>query len=392
LSGLSPLDDRFWTGEDPRILLPDPDAGVARAVAEALDGRARPASVVFSSSGSTGTPRLTVLTRAALEHSARLAVAWQSLGPADRLACVLPLHHVGGFALVARARASGASVVVAAEAWHPERFVSWCGDEAATIVSLVPTQVFDLVRGNLHCPPRLRAAVVGGGRLNGELESEARQLGWPVLSSYGMTECASQVATEHPERRPPGPGWLPVLDGWQTRLAADGRLAVRGDALFCGRVVPDGTGWCFEPVPLADGWFETMDVCDRTSTPDGQVWLHPRGRADDMVKIRGELVSLADAQNELEGLARSCGLDPRDLAVSDVPDPRTGARLVVVAAERVRADLRQVVDCFNRRAPAFARLEGLVLVSDLPRSPLGKLRRGELRRLAGAAATGEGAP
>ena len=37
--------------------------------------------------------------------------------------------------------------------------------------------------------------MTGGGALDPSLYKQARDLGWPLLPSYGLTECGSQVAT-----------------------------------------------------------------------------------------------------------------------------------------------------------------------------------------------------
>src|SRR5207253_1068669 len=87
------------------------------------------------------------------------------------------------------------SKVVKGGEWNPARTVKKWKDRKVTLTSLVPTQVFDLVSANLTAPKNLRAAVIGGGALDPSLYLKARELGWALLPSYGLTECASQVAT-----------------------------------------------------------------------------------------------------------------------------------------------------------------------------------------------------
>lgn len=45
--------------------------------------------------------------------------------------------------------------------------------------SLVPTQVVDLVNGEIQAPPGVRCIIVGGGALDMETGRRARALGWP---------------------------------------------------------------------------------------------------------------------------------------------------------------------------------------------------------------------
>ena len=374
LIGLSPEDPAFWQGMGARILLPSP-----AVAAPDLAGLPLPAgAVVFSSSGSTGDPKFTVLTRQALLASARLVVDWLGIGAGDRLLCPLPLYHVGGFGILARARVAGAAFQVIDTRWNAGNFATIARDWRATITSLVPSQVFDLVRERVVSPPSLRLVVVGGGHLAPDLDSEARQLGWPILASFGMTETASQIATEKPGLRAPGAGWLPVVDGWSVANASDGRLRVRGDGLFAGRLRHGSSGWIFEPVETEENWFTTSDYAEITRS-NGQDWVRPLGRADDSIKIRGELVALSAVARELDGLARAAGLHPADVAIIDIADPRAGRALVLAGAASAAGQLPALCDAFNRRAPAFARIEKVVQLDRIPRSPLGKLQRTRLR-------------
>ena len=134
---------------------------------------------------------------------------------------VLPAFHVGGLGIHARAFLSGARVEVGS--WDPGRFAA---SDAMTLASLVPAQVSDLVERRLPPPRHLRAVVVGGGALSDELYRAARDLGWPVLPSYGMTECCSQIATASRA----GPE-LVLLDHLEAR-SDGGHLAFRGELRF----------------------------------------------------------------------------------------------------------------------------------------------------------------
>lgn len=344
-----------------------------------LDGLEIPRdAVVFPTSGSTGEPAFVVQTLASLAASANTVNRWLGLGPEDVFFCPLPLGHVGGFGMWMRARCSGGRLVVDDTKWDARNFFRRLEEEAATVISLVPTQVYDLVQTGLPCPSGLRVAVVGGGHLRSDLESEARQLGWPVLGSFGMTETCGQIATERPDLPDPGPDWLPVIDGWEVATHDDGLLMVRGPGLLAGKIECETGQWQLRTGRRHGPWFVTEDRADIREF-SGRTWLRPRGRRDDAIKIRGELVSLAAAASEMEGLARGLGIPPASVAVIDQPDPRAGARLVLVGEPPARDRLPVLAELFNRRAPAFARIEHWHVLDSIPRSPLGKLRRSALR-------------
>lgn len=313
--------------------------------------------VLVATSGSTGEPKWIALSKPALLTSARAVNAHLGATAEDRWLCALPAHHVGGLGVFARAYAIGQPAVVFSGRWRDRaaEFVALCGEAGITLTSVTPTQVYDLVAERLGAPDSLRAVIVGGGRLEPDLARAARDLGWPVLASYGMTEACSQIATG-----PGDDGWLPVLPHWEVVAGESGRLRLRGPSLFSGTV--DATGR-FEAAQLdGDGWFETRD---RVELRAGE--LRFLGRIDDWVKKLGELVSLDDARRRLDALARAAG---RSATVIAVPDARLEHRLVAVFEGTVDPDL---VALFNAGAEPYARLDEARAVPAFPRTELGKI-------------------
>jgi o-succinylbenzoate---CoA ligase len=293
----------------------------------------------LATSGTTGALKLTALSKGAMLASAAAVNRHLQSDPHDVWLCVLPTFHVGGLGIYARAFLSGARVVAA-------------GWEAVTLASLVPAQVSDLVRARTPAPPSLRAVVIGGGALSSSLYDDARNLGWPLLPSYGMTECCSQVATatvDSPELR--------LLDHIETRIEDDGRLALRSDALFTGYASEDGF-----VDPKIDGWFITEDV----ASIEGST-LRVEGRRGDFVKIGGESVDLARLDRILSELGA-------DAAVVPIPDERLGH---VIALALASGD-DTIVDAFNARVFPFERARRVIRVAEIPRTPLGKIMRNRI--------------
>ena len=169
---------------------------------------------------------------------------------ADRWLLALPPWHVGGFSLWARAFVSGSAVDVVEQKWNPQQFAEACEAHGTTLASLVPTQVVDLVQQGIDAPPSLRAVVVGGAGLERELGQSARLLGWPVLQSYGMTETASQVATEPLDHLDLdfNPDALELLPHWTAALSDAGMLKLAGPALASGYITAHEDGWQWLPI------------------------------------------------------------------------------------------------------------------------------------------------
>ena len=149
-----------------------------------------------TSSDAPGRVRWVALSKQAFLASAGAVNAHLAATASDVWAHALPLFHVGGLGILARAHLSGARVVAAVRGrWEPSAFRDAAEGAGATLAALVPSQVHDLVQARLDSPSSLRAVVVGGARLEPSLYRAARERGWPCLPSYGLTETCSQVAT-----------------------------------------------------------------------------------------------------------------------------------------------------------------------------------------------------
>ena len=307
----------------------------------------------FRTSGSGGVEKWVALSNEALEWSARKVVEALGIGKSDVLGLALPENHVGGYGMVVRAEVSGARLARFGERWEVARFVSWTRSEGVTVLSLVPTQVHDLVKAEVRGNEALRVVVVGGGALDEGLKEEARSLGWPVVPSYGMTETGSQVAT--------GDG-LPLLPGWEAKVV-EGRLALRGGGLLTALIRRgDDDFWAEDP--KEDGWFLTNDRVELEGAS-----LRFLGRADRVVKVLGELVNL----EALEGIWKEkLGVE---VAVVDLPEERKGAGLYLFYEGEER-DL----DKGNRAMPGLERLSGWQRLDRLPRTALGKIDRLSLKK------------
>jgi o-succinylbenzoate---CoA ligase len=374
--------EAFWKSEATWVGLPphlEHDGGL-REWAETQV--ATKSHLFFQTSGSEGRPKWVGLTRAALLASAAAVNAHLQATKLDRWLVALPFHHVGGFSILARCFQSGSHFETASGRWQPEEFVRQCEARGITLVSLVPTQVYDLVKAGWKAPKSLRAVVVGGGGLAKPVGKEARRLGWPVLQSYGMTEACSQVATQSLEylHREFDPEWLQVLPHWQLGVDAADRLVLRGVSLAAGYAVETNGVWAWEPIDATAG-FTTRDRVEIKDV-DGRQLLRFLGRESSVVKVKGELVSLSAVQRRLDDLAPLFSLDS-PLMVVALPDERGGAKLVAVALQG-NATAEQLAPLLERHAaasPPAERIKEIRWVSEFPLSGPGKIHLSRLQEM-----------
>lgn len=353
------IDPAFWSSEEAAFPGTDAPAWAPGA----------PGLVWFRTSGSTGSPRWIGHAREGLLLSAAMVNRHLGVSPDDVWGLALPLRHVGGFGVVARAFEAGAGLGVFDGAWDPAASVAWLERAGVHHLSLVPTQVHDLVAASLSAPAGLKTVVVGGGVLEEVDGRAARALGWPVLPSYGLTEAASQVATASPDLlgKPYVTSPLPVLPHWEVECGKGDRISIHGRSLHVMEAVEAGDG-----VEFHERGGVSYVTGDRGRMSEGG--LEVFGRSDLLVKVLGELI---------DPVAIERRLGVREAVVVAVPDSRRQHRLVVVAEGSASAELKEAVERHNAGAHGPERVEGPLVVPEFPRGELGKLRRAELARQLG---------
>jgi acyl-CoA synthetase (AMP-forming)/AMP-acid ligase II len=227
---------------------------------------------------------------------------------------------------------------------------------------------------------RLRAVRAGAQALApGVAERVERSLRTLVFDGFGMTE-ASYIAGDGPaaaDRRPgacgrPIAATIRILDGSGNALPAGdtGDVVIRGPTLFSGYLDdPAATAAAFLP----GGWFRTGDL----GYLDGDGYLHLTGRASELINRGGEKIAPLEVDHALLQHPQVA-----EAAAFAVPDERLGEDVVaaVVLAPGSAISARQLRTwLLDRLSPARAPRR-IWFVECLPRTPNGKVQRGELAR------------
>lgn len=313
----------------------------------ALVSSDQPLSVMHTS-GTTWTPKPVVLSYGNWLASALGSAAILGLDLEERWLCPMPLVHVGGLSVLTRS-AIYATTAILHERFDSDRVLAALmdEDEGITLVSLVPTMLSRLLDAGLREPPTLRWALLGGGPIAPSLLARAAQAGVPVAPSYGMTEACSQIATL---------GW--PLPGMDVEIAADGEIRVRGASVAALELEPDG-------------WLHTGDL----GAWDDSGRLTITGRKADTIITGGENVAPTEVEAVL--LAHPA---VEDAAVFARADQEWGERIVAAVLLRDGAgpDEAALRAYCAERVAAFKVPKAIEFVTQLPRSPSGKLLRGEL--------------
>ncbi len=286
------------------------------------------ASTMMLTSGSTGTPKIA-------RHSARSHLASAEsvneilkTSPGDNWMWSLPAFHIGGLAILWRVIVAGACIQIV----DRDRGLGEQIREAPpTIMSVVPTQLRRLIDTNLKCPEELRNVIVGGARISPRLIEHALDLGYPVRTTFGMTETSSMISLSEiwsaDQLQSPASDGVPATPSVHSplsQLVHAGRLfpcveaktdehdilRVKGPLVF--------EGYVDESRPATE-WWKTQD---RVSISDDGVVV-PLSRVDDMIISGGENIDPTEIENALGRIP-----SVRSSRVLGIEDARFGERPV----------------------------------------------------------------
>lgn len=317
--------------------------------------------------------------------AASAAGALERLGPAvgKRWLSCMPLFHVGGLSIIVRGVLYGGPVRLLSRfdvAAVSDALDS--GDIAG--VSLVPTMLSRLLdhRAGRPAPAGLEVLLLGGAAAPPALLARAYDLGYPVFSTYGLTEATSQVATARPRGAGTAalPPMLPLPDT-EIRIVTNGNDAATGEPgeiLVRGPTVMSGYLGDAEATARAirGGWLRTGDV----GLLDVDGGLHVLDRRDDLILSGGENVYPAEVEAAL--------LEHPSIAeagVAGLADADLGARVVawIVVRDGAVADAAVLSEYCGGRLAGYKRPREFRFVGSLPRTEAGKLQRGRLASLGG---------
>jgi fatty-acyl-CoA synthase len=295
--------------EEPSRVLPLPQT---HSVPTA-EGQADDLLCCFSTSGTTGFPKL-----AAHGHHSIARHAWHvarafGLGPTDAMLCALPFYGVFGFMTVLATLAGGAACVLqpvfdASEAaqWVVKHRITHAVGSDSMFAPMLDQSGIDWTSLR-HI---IQADFVG---LAADVTERGARLGISCSGTYGSSELYALMSLHDwsaPTAQRALAGGLPldpqievrVVDPEDGRVLPDGEpgeLQVRGPNVLARYLHnPEATSQAFTP----DGWFRTGDLATRQGL--GFTYL---ARMGDSLRLRGYLVNPSEIENALMAHAAVSG-------------------------------------------------------------------------------------
>ena len=322
------------------------------------------------SSGTSGDPKVVMLTEAGLLADLRAGLELYEFARGGRYAKLLPYTHAFGLVcdLLAPLVTGGTIAVPHASA----TFVAELPHMAPTALNLPPraaAMLADLLDAGTYKLPSLRKILCGGAGLAASVTRRLRVHGIEAFGCYGLTECSPCVSVNRDSWHKDGSCGV-ALRCNEVRVGESGEVLVRGANVMAGYLGrPELTTKRID----RDGWLHTGDV----GHIDKDGFLFVDGRLDDVIVLADGIMVAPEV------LERALGAHPAiaQALVYGMPDKRSGQ--VVLACRLVLRD--GVDDTAERDAIDFARsvqtpdgtrIEHVeVSCEPLPLSPAGKLLR-----------------
>ena len=345
----------------------------------------REVAVLLYTSGTTGRPKGVALSHDNLASNARAAASLHELDRAAWGLAVLPLSHSYGLTVMNAGNILGTRAVLL-RWFNPEAVLEAIASFHVQSMSAVPTMLVYL----LHYPDAdrfdtssMRVWGSGAAPLPIEIiEPFERKFGGRILEGYGLTE-ASPVVSAHRlsgVRKPgsvgqPIPGVeVRILDDDDRELPADevGEVCVRGPNVMLGYYgLPDET-----ERTLRKGWLHTGDV----GKLDADGFLYIVERKKDLIIRGGFNVYPREVEEVLYAHSKVA-----EAAVVGMRDPLMGEDVLAFVALKpgAAATEDEIVTFCQERLARYKCPKQVRFVDALPKNPVGKILRKELRALAG---------
>ena len=326
-------------------------------------------ALTIGTSGSTGAPKLAMLTGDALRASAD--ATHERLGGQGHWLLAMPAHHIAGIQVLVRSLVAGTTPVSmdlaggftgAAFARATDELAS----AATAYTALVPTQLVRLLASadGQQALTRYAAVLLGGAAAPASLLAEAKDAGVRVVTTYGMSETAGGCVYDGR-----------ALDVSRAQLEDDGRIRLGGATLAQGYLGEPALG---EAAFVADDtgrlWFRTGDV----GHLDARGALVVDGRIDDLINTGGLKVAprlVEEALTALDAVAEAVVVGSPDLAWGQVV-----SAAIVVTQGSSPPTLDDVRDQLRGILPDHALPRRLATLPDLPLLGPGKPDRAAVRR------------
>ena len=337
-------------------------------------------AVIMFTSGSSAKPKAVELSFSNLIHSALIGNKYLKQTSDDRWLASLPFYHIGGFSIIFRALIFGTAIIFPADL-KIKSLHSSIQSFNPSLISLVSSQMSELLNNNIHPNRDLRHVLLGGGFIDSSIIKKALTKGWKVSKVYGSTETSSFVTVLSPEEyklkpesagKPIHPNEILIVDenGNELTENTEGEIVIKSPALMKGYFKDDEA----TKQKLKDGLYFTGDI----GYQDKDGYLYVVNRRSDLVVTGGENVNHVEVEEVIMKFPRV-----KEVCVFGIDDTKWGQKVAVaiVSKPNEKFSLEDLKDFLKDKIASFKIPKEIYFVEELPKTELGKIKLENLRKL-----------
>jgi O-succinylbenzoic acid--CoA ligase len=332
-------------------------------------------SVVLFTSGSTSFPKAVPLSFYNFDEHYKSIKERFNLSKNDNWLASLPFYHIGGFAIIMRAFMSGANLSLV-NLYKTDEIISAVNKFNPTHISLVPTQLIEIVNKNINPNINHKSLFLGGGPSDNDIVKSAAELGWNIIKVYGSTETCSMVSSVSIKDTPnkinsSGKAFdeneIIIVDDKMNPLSNNhiGEIIIKSNSLSSGYINSDNS-------QFSSLGFLTKDF----GYIDDDEFLHIEMRREDLIVTGGENVN----PFEIETVIKNFDF-VEDSVVIGIDDFKWGQKICAVVQTKSKVNIDNFMKELKSFLPSFQVPKQIIIVDSIPRNEMGKVNRIEVKKL-----------
>ena len=322
-------------------------------------------AAIILTSGTTDIPKAVQLTYENFEASCRNWDSFLTFNCEDQFLCCLPLHHIGGLAVIVRGLIYGFCINLA-ESFSANLIYELIKKYPISIVSLVPTMLEKIVnkKDGINCLLPLKAILLGGGPASDKLLDISFQNQLNLVKTYGMTETCSGIVGL----------WIKNNPGKKQFSGIpfpEVQLKIKNEEVYIkGPMVMKGY------LNEADnvGFYNSQDIgwLDKNNN------LFIKMRRKDLIVTGGENVNPKEIETVLLKINKV-----NDCVIIGVSDQEWGQRIIAYLStiDNNKIDKKELINKLSKELSKYKLPKEFIFVEFISRNEIGKVKLEDLKYL-----------
>jgi acyl-coenzyme A synthetase/AMP-(fatty) acid ligase len=274
-------------------------------------------ALLFTTSGSTGSPKLVRISYENLISNATAIAQYLSITKDERPVTVLPMHYSYGLSVINSHLIKGATILLTGRSLMEKQFWVFVKNECATSLPGVPYtyEILKKLRFTSMDLPSVNTLTQAGGKLSDALCEEfadyCSNTGKNFFMMYGQTEATARMSYLPPEfsltkigsiGKPIPGGRFELVD---EKNAVIEQSNVTGELVYYGKNVSMGYAYSSDDLKNGDenkGVLYTHDLAVRDA--DGFYFI--KGRKNRFIKLFGNRIGLDETEELVKNIVDEC--------------------------------------------------------------------------------------